>query len=447
MTKTETSDAPTIQARTRAFYHLLVNSTVTAVLAYTVWFAITFYVYLQTHSVAAMAVLSGIFLVATAGTGIWFGSLVDHHRKKQIMLWSSWLSLIAFAISLAVYLVVPQSAFTNAAGPILWGFVLLIMAGVIVGNIRGIAVPTAVTLLIPADRRDKANGLVGTAMGMALLVTSVISGVLVAFGGMLYVLILAIAGLALAIIHLTMIDIPEKRIVHTTEDAKSKKVDIKGTLAVIGKIPGLFALILFTTFNNFLGGVFMALMDAYGLSLVSVEVWGFLWGFLSLGFIVGGALIAKKGLGKNPLRTLLLANLIIWIISSLFTIQSSIYLLVAGTFIYMVIMPFIEASEQTVLQKVVPPERQGRVFGFAQSVEQAASPLTAFFIGPITQFIFIPLMTDGAGAQLVGGWFGTGPDRGIALAFIVAGVLGLLVTLLAMGSKYYRQLSDHYLKS
>ena len=46
----------------------------------------------------------------------------------------------------------------------------------------------------------------------------------------------------------------------------------------------------------------------------------------------------------------------------------------------MVLMPFAEAAEQTVLQRVVPYERQGRVFGFAQSVEQSAAPLTAFLM-------------------------------------------------------------------
>jgi MFS transporter, DHA3 family, multidrug efflux protein len=38
-------------------------------------------------------------------------------------------------------------------------------------------------------------------------------------------------------------------------------------------VEGLFGLIFFSTFNTFLGGVFMSLMDAYGLSLVSVQVW------------------------------------------------------------------------------------------------------------------------------------------------------------------------------
>lgn len=37
---------------------------------------------------------------------------------------------------------------------------------------------------------------------------------------------------------------------------------------------GLFALIVFSTFNNLIGGVYMALMDPYGLELFPVELWG-----------------------------------------------------------------------------------------------------------------------------------------------------------------------------
>jgi DHA3 family multidrug efflux protein-like MFS transporter len=185
-------------------------------------------------------------------------------------------------------------------------------------------------------------------------------------------------------------------------------------------------------------------MDAYGLSLVSVEVCGFLWGFLSLGFIVGGLMIASWGLGKNPLRAMFLANITIWTISSVFTVVPWIVLLTAGMFVYLCVIPYIEAAEQTIIQKVVPHERQGRVFGFAQSVEQSASPLTAFIIGPIAQFIFIPFMTTGAGVELIGGWFGTGPDRGIALVFTLTGLVGLTMTLVALRSKYYRQLSQQY---
>jgi DHA3 family multidrug efflux protein-like MFS transporter len=112
--------------------------------------------------------------------------------------------------------------------------------------------------------------------------------------------------------------------------------------------------------------------------------------------------------------------------------------------VWLCLIPAVEAAEQTILQKVVEPERQGRVFGFAQSVEQAASPITAFLIGPVAQLIFIPFMTTGAGADLIGRWFGTGTDRGLALLFTVAGMIGLVVTLLAMRSNAYRAISTAY---
>jgi DHA3 family multidrug efflux protein-like MFS transporter len=138
------------------------------------------------------------------------------------------------------------------------------------------------------------------------------------------------------------------------------------------------------------------------------------------------------------------ANIVIWAVSAIFTIQPSIVLMAVGLFIYICVVPFIEAAEHTIIQKVVPHNRQGRVFGFAQSIELAASPLTAFLIGPIAEFFFIPFMTTGAGVDLIGSWFGTGPARGMALVFTLTGVLGLAITLLAMRSHAYKLLAKRY---
>jgi DHA3 family multidrug efflux protein-like MFS transporter len=239
--------------------------------------------------------------------------------------------------------------------------------------------------------------------------------------------------------------IEERRVVTTGDDADGGHgVDLRGTLRVVRGVPGLLALIAFSCFNNFIGGAFMAVMDPYGLSLVSVQAWGLLWGLLSAGVIIGGLLITRTGVGANPVRTLLLVNLVLWTVCIVFPLKSSIVLLVITLLPFMLVMPYAEAAEQTILQRVVPYERQGRVFGFAQSVEQAASPLTAFLVAPLTQFVMIPFMTDGAGARWIGPWFGTGPDRGMALVFIATGVIGLVVTLLALASRPYRRLSRAY---
>lgn len=426
----------------KTFLQILANTLLANVTNMTVWFALIFFIFLETRSVTATSVVSGIYLVAVAVSGIWFGSLVDHNKKKNVLILSGLISLGIYSIGFILYQAAPAEIWKNAASPTLWVFVPLLLLGVIAGNLRGIALPTLVTILIPEDSRDRANGMVGTTTGVIFLITSAISGLLVGHSGMYLVLILAIVVMALSILHLFFMDIPEKEIVHL--EGQPPRVDLRGTIAVVAAIPGLIALIIFTTFNNFLGGVFMGLMDAYGLSLVSVQVWGILWAFLSCGFIVGGLFIAKFGLGKNPLFAMFATNIVIWVISSVFTIQPSIVLLCIGMFVYLSIVPFIEAAEHTIIQKVVPLERQGRVFGFAQSVEMSASPLTTFLIGPITELFFIPFMTTGAGVDWIGPWFGTGADRGIALVFTLTGIIGLIVTLLAMSTKQYAQLSERY---
>src|SRR4029453_719750 len=189
---------PIIRGNRKAFYQLLVNTLLVSVINFTVWFAITFYVYLQTRSVFATGVVSGIFLVMTALTGIWFGSLVDSYPKKTMMQVSAAASFLLYIAAFATYQATPHQSFTDPTSVALWTLIVLLMLGVIVGNIRTIALPTLVTVLIAEDTRDRANGLVGTTSGVSFLVTSVISGGLVAVGGMSYGLVLALAVLAVA---------------------------------------------------------------------------------------------------------------------------------------------------------------------------------------------------------------------------------------------------------
>lgn len=426
----------------RSFYALLANTVAASITNTCVWFAVTFWVYLQTKSVIATSIMAGVFLIVTAISGFYLGSLVDRCKKKTAMSLSSLGSLACYVLAGLIYVLNPPEAFADPASPVLWLFIVCALGGGLAGNLRGIALSTTVTILIPEEQRDRANGLVGSTNGVAFLVASILSGMVIGFLGVTWMLVCAGVLTLLVLLHLQTIPLPERVI--SPAEAANHSVDLRGSIRAIRAVPGLLGLIFFHTLNNFLGGVFMSLMDAYGLELMPVEAWGALWGLLSLGFIVGGLAVAKFGLGPQPLRSLFLANSAMWTISMLFTIQSSVVLLSVGMFVYLCLIPVVEAAEQTILQKVVPPERQGRVFGFAQSVEQGASPIMALAIGPIAQLIFIPFMTTGAGVQLLGPWFGVGTDRGIALLFIVAGAIGLAVTLLAMRSYAYRALADHY---
>src|SRR5688500_3379423 len=303
------------------FHHLLANNLTANITNFTVWFAVTFWVFLETRSVLATGMVAGIYLALTAGLGIWFGSLVDHHRKKSVMMVSSAVSLALYAASLAAAILVPEQRFADVTSIALWLFILAVMFGVIAGNVRSIALPTLVTILVPDDRRDKANGLVGMATGVGFLTASAISGFLVAWGGMVATLAFALAFTLLAMLHLVGVRFDEPP---PADAAHSRKrVDLPGTIRVIAGVSGLFALIFFATFNNFLGGVFMALMDAYGLSLMSVQAWGLLWALVSCALFLSGIVIARTGLCRNPLRPLLVVNLELEAATANYTVHSS----------------------------------------------------------------------------------------------------------------------------
>jgi len=431
-------------ARTlRAFYQVLVNTALANVTSSYLWFALTFWVYLETKSVLATAIIGGSYMLLVAVFGVVFGVIVDHMKKKSVMLLSSIVTASAYLVAGAMFLAFPESALLDWTGPWFWAFAGVILVGGVVENLRNIALSTTVTLLVPGDRRDRANGLVGAVQGIAFMVTSVFSGLSIGLLGMGWTVAIAVAATGVALIHLVFVPIPERGVAHVEGEAP-KGFGFKGVIPAVMVVPGLLALILFSTFNNLVGGVFMALMDPYGLTLFSVEMWGIVLGVTSFGFIIGGALVAKFGLGRNPVRTMLLVNIGIALLGMTFAIREWWWLYGLGILVFMALMPIAEASEQTIVQRVVPFEKQGRVFGFAASVESAAAPVSAFLIGPIAQFWLIPYMQSPEGQDAWGWLLGEGEARGIALAFVGASLVLLLVVLLAFVSKPYRELSDAY---
>jgi DHA3 family multidrug efflux protein-like MFS transporter len=431
--------APLDTTNERAFHRLLVNTLLSGVTSSFLWFALTFWVYLETRSVVATGVIGGAFGLAGAVIGPAFGTYVDHHRKHTAMMWSTTVSAACFAVATAVYIGVDTSSALSLSRPWFWLLVGATLAGSVAGNVRSVALSTCVTMLVPEPRRDRANGLVGTITGVSFAITSVFSGLVVGLLGMGWAFAISVVLTSVALVHLNSIRFaePEPDPAHP----HAPRVDIRGAIDVINTVPGLWLLVVLAALNNLLGGVFMALIDAYGLELVSVETWGIIWMLLSLAMVVGGLAVARYGLGRLPLRMILLGNLVNWIMCSVFTLRSSIVMLTVGLLVWLALMPMIEAAEQTVLQRVIPFGHQGRVFGFAQLIENAASPLTAFLVGPLAEAFVMPFMTDGAGAEAIGSWFGTGPMRGLALLFTLSGLIGIGVTALAWRSRSYRRLA------
>src|SRR5690606_26347098 len=156
----------------RTFLQVLANTMVANVTTSFLWFALTFWVYLETKNVMATGIIGGAYMLLIAVFSILFGTLVDRHRKRAVLVFSSAVTAVAFLASWLLFLSQPEQALLDFGGPWFWLFAGIILLGAVVEQMRNIALSTTVTLLVPVERHANANGMVGTVQGLAFLVTS-----------------------------------------------------------------------------------------------------------------------------------------------------------------------------------------------------------------------------------------------------------------------------------
>jgi hypothetical protein len=98
-------------------------------------------------------------------------------------------------------------------------------------------------------------------------------------------------------------------------------------------------------------------------------------------------------------------------------------------------------ASQVIWQTKVPPAVQGRVFAIRRMIASAISPIAIMAAGPLADGVFEPLMAeDGALAGSIGSIIGTGPGRGVALMFILSGMLVALMAVIGYAIPKIRHL-------
>jgi len=101
-----------------------------------------------------------------------------------------------------------------------------------------------------------------------------------------------------------------------------------------------------------------------------------------------------------------------------------------GSFFNSFFLPTINGSNQAIWQAKVAPDIQGRVFAVRRLIAQITAPLAMLIAGPLADNVFEPaMMPGGALAGVFGGLVGTGPGAGMALMFLISGILGIFVGL------------------
>ena len=209
------------------FRRLLVNTLAPGVTSSFLWFALTFWVYLETRSVVATGVIGGAFSISSALTGPFFGTFADRHRKHTAMMLSTAVSTLCFAVATSVFVAVDAGDLLRLRSPWFWLLIGFTLLGSVAGQMRSIALSTCVTLLVPEESRDRANGMVGTITGVSFAITSVFSGLVIGQLGMGWAYYGSLALTIVALVHLRSIHISEARPVDTGPADGPKHIDVR----------------------------------------------------------------------------------------------------------------------------------------------------------------------------------------------------------------------------
>ena len=186
------------------------------------------------------------------------------------------------------------------------------------------------------------------------------------------------------------------------EDGSSAIVDVRGALECDPRRARSAAAHPAGGVNNLLGGVFMALMDAYGLSLCRRRDVGLPVGrrsasrSSSAASSCQGRARIEPGAHRAHRQPCQLDRVRHVHAALLDRAAGDRHVRLAAA------DPGDRGGRADRAAALDPVRAPGRVFGFAQLVENAAAPLTAILMAPLAEAVFMPFMTDGRGADWIG---------------------------------------------
>jgi hypothetical protein len=418
----------------RTFFIIWLGQVVSTVGSSLTGFVLGVWVYQETGSatqfalIAACATLPSIVLAPLAG------ALVDRHDRRMVMIAADFgaaLSTVALALlwsagALQVWHIWAATAFAATCNAF-----------------QNPAYSASLTLLVPKEQLGRANGLVQTGQSLGII-SPVIAAGLVAAVGVGGVMAIDLATFAFAVIALAFVRIPRPEVSAAGAAARgSLRREAGYGWTYLRERPGLMWLTTLFAFFNFFIGMVSVLVQPLILSFSSVGALGWLMFAGGSGMLAGSLAMGAWGGPKRRIRGMLGFVVLAGLVLAAHGLTPSPWLIAVVAPAFLFTIPIVGATFTVILQTRTPPDVQGRVFSTVRMLSLITLPLSYFLAGPLADGVFEPAMAPGGAlAGTVGALIGTGEGRGIALMFMISGLVLAATAVLAYGSAQIRGLEE-----
>jgi MFS family permease len=390
------------------------------------WFALTIWSYGVAEEAKA-TVLASVWITSFAPTVLLSpvaGALVDRWNRKLVMMLSDLGAGLMTGVVLLLY----------ATGNLqIWH---LYLTGAVSAAFQAFQFPAysaAVTTMLPKEQYARASGMMSLAEGAAGIFGPLAGGILLGPIGTAGIMGIDVVTFIVAIVALLIVHIPQPE---TTEAGRTGqgslwKESLYGFQYIL-KRPSLLGLQMVFLAINLTGTFGFTVLAPLVLARTGEDelALGAIQSVMGVGGLVGGLLLSIWGGPSRKVHGVLMGMALSSLLGQMVLgLGMGQVVWSLGAFFSSFFIPIINGSNQAIWQAKVAPDVQGRVFAARRLIAQI-SVLAALIAGPLADYVFEPAMMPERSLARAFGWLvGTGPGAGMALMFVITGILGTLVGL------------------
>lgn len=400
-------------------------------------FALMVWAWLITGEATALALVGFFSFAPTILVSPFAGALVDRWNRKLTMMLSDLASVLSTVAVLLLY---------STGNLQIWH---LYVTGAFSGVFMAFQFPAysaAITTMVSKEQYGRVSGMLSTADFASSIMAPVIAAILLGVIGITGILTIDIATFLVAVGALLMVRIPKP--VVTEEGLKSRGSFLKESaygFRYIFKRPSLVGLQMIGLTANLVITFASTVMPPMLLARTgnNTTVLGIVESAFGVGGMVGSIALSLWGGPKHKVHGILGGITFVSLGLMFIGLGHGLYTWSLAAFFCMLFIPIANGSSQAIWQAKVPPDVQGRVFATRVMIARVGVPVAMLISGPLADRVFGPaMMPEGGLAPIFSGLVGLGPGAGMALMFVIAGVLGVLVGLGGYAFRAVRNAED-----
>lgn len=297
------------------------------------------------------------------------------------------------------------------------------------------AYSAAISTMVPKENYSRANGMMSLVESGPAVLAPIFAGVLLPIIQLTGILIIDVVTFFFAILALVIVYVPqpEKTVEGQAGGGSIFQETLYGFKYIFAR-RGLLGLLLFFIVLNFVIGLSISLFSPFILERTnqSSEILGVVTSANAIGAVIGGLLIGLWGGFKKRTNSIFLGEALTGLfLLVVFGLGTSLPVWIIAVVIGGIFPIFTNGASQAIWQAKVAPDVQGRVFSARRMIAWSVTPITPILAGLLADYVTEPMMLGDTWLAETFGWMvGTTPGSGMALQFVLTGIIYVAVAVL-----------------